>query len=171
MKEMKIGRVFGYGAGILFLFASVCVAPVYAQPPKENIDNTTRCPVCGMFVSKFPSWVTGIVDSKGDTKVFDGAKDMLAYYFDPGAFGADSKDTAEEIWVKDYYTLTWIDGRKAYYVLGSDVLGPMGEELIPLQDKSSAEKFRKDHHGKEVLSFSEITKEKVDSLRSHHMMH
>ncbi|MEW6519476.1 MAG: nitrous oxide reductase accessory protein NosL [Thermodesulfobacteriota bacterium] len=166
---MKLGRLFGHGAALLFFFAAIWTAPASAQP-LEKIDNTARCAVCGMFVAKYPNWVTQIRDSAGNVRLFDGFKDLLAYYFDPGAFGGDSKLTAEEIWVKDYYTLAWLDGRKAYYVVGSDVYGPMGEEFVPFQDKSAAESFLKDHHGQKLLSFPDITREMVDAMRSHHKM-
>jgi len=166
---MKIGRLFGYGAAMLFFSASVCAVPVFAQP-LDKIDNTSRCVVCGMFVAKYPNWVTKIRDSAGHIQLFDGVKDLMAYYFDPGSFGADSKLTVEEIWVKDYYTLAWLDGRKAFYVVGSDVYGPMGEEFVPFQNKSSAESFLKDHHGSKLLSFPDITNEMIDSMRSHHKM-
>jgi nitrous oxide reductase accessory protein NosL len=94
----------------------------------------------------------------------------MAFYFDPASFGADSKLTVAEIWVKDYYTLAWLDGRKAFYVVGSDVYGPMGEEFVPFQDKSTAENFLKDHHGSKLLSFPEITRDMIDAMRSPHKM-
>ena len=166
---MKLGRVFGFGAAMLLSFATICAVPAFAQPV-DKIDNKARCIVCGMFVAKYPNWITQIRDSAGKVEMFDGVKDMMAYYFDPAAFGGDSKVTPAEIWVKDYYTLAWLDGRKAFYVLGSDVYGPMGDEFIPFQDKAAAESFLKDHHGKQVLSFSEITKDMIDSMRSQHKM-
>ena len=166
---MKIGRLSGYGAAMLFFFASVWAAPVFAQP-QEKIDNTSRCAVCGMFVAKYPNWITQLRDSAGKIQLFDGVKDLMAFYFDPASFGADGKLTVEEIWVKDYYTLAWLDGRKAFYVVGSDVYGPMGEEFVPFQDKSTAENFLKDHHGSKLLSFPEITRDMIDAMRSPHKM-
>ena len=47
--------------------------------------------------------------------------------------------------VTDYYALEPIDGRTAFYVVGSDVFGPMGKELIPFAKKAEAEEFLKDH--------------------------
>jgi len=39
----------------------------------------------------------------------------------------------DSIYVTDYYNLTLIDGYQAFYVVGSNVYGPMGKELIPLE--------------------------------------
>lgn len=89
-----------------------------------------RCPVCGMFVAKYPDWITQVRMNNTTVKYFDGVKDMMAFAHNPASFGAAGQ-TLKEIWVKDYYTLAWLDGRSAWYVIGSDVYGPMGHEFIP----------------------------------------
>ena len=68
--------------------------------------------------------------------------------------------------MKDYYTLNWVDGKSALYVIGSNVFGPMGKELVPFAAQETAGGFLKDHHGKQVLTFTEITPEIVQSLFS-----
>ena len=49
-----------------------------------------------------------------------------------------------------------IDAGKAFFVIGSDVYGPMGSELIPFVSESDAEGFKKDHEGKRILRFEDI---------------
>lgn len=137
--------------------------PLLAQPVKD-IPPRERCAVCGMFVEKYPDWVTQIRLSNRTVKFFDGVKDMMAFFLSPASFGA-SGQKVEEIWVKDYYTLAWLDGRSAWYVMGSDIYGPMGHELIPFNSAAAAENFRKDHHGTRVVRFNEITEPMVQSLR------
>jgi len=116
-----------------------------------------KCPVCGMFVAKYPDWVTAITFKDGAHTFFDGVKDMLKYYFNmakyaPGKTAAD----IEAIHVTDYYRLEPIDGRRVFYVAGSDVYGPMGRELIPFEKEAEAQEFMKDHQGKLVLTFDQI---------------
>jgi nitrous oxide reductase accessory protein NosL len=116
-----------------------------------------KCPVCGMFVAKYPDWVASLVFSDGSTVFFDGVKDMMKYYFQmakyaPGKTAADIR----AIHVTDYYRLQLIDGRKAFYVVGGDVYGPMGRELIPFEKEAGAQEFMKDHKGKDVLPFERI---------------
>ena len=41
-------------------------------------------------------------------------------------------------------------------VAGSDVLGPMGHELVPLASKADADDFMKDHKGKKLYTFDRI---------------
>lgn len=119
-----------------------------------------KCPVCGMFVAKYPDFIAGIVFKDKSYVVFDGAKDMFRYYFNIAKY-SPSKSPAdiESLFVTDYYSLRQVDGYKAYYVLGSDVYGPMGRELIPFEQMKDAEEFRTDHKGKKILRFSEITQD------------
>ena len=70
----------------------------------------------------------------------------------------------QAVMVMDYYGLSWIDARKAWYVLGSDVYGPMGRELIPLEREADAREFMKDHKGMRIIRFSEATPEVIKTL-------
>ena len=155
---------------ILLLVFSVQGSIAAGSKAGEGINKQSRCPVCGMFVAKYPQWLTQINMSDGSAEVFDGVKDMMAYYFSPQQFGAAEGNTVEEVWVKAYYSQDWVDGKKAVYVLGSDVYGPMGLELIPFSSQAGAENFFKDHHGSKMYSFSEITPDVIESLRKGHKM-
>lgn len=157
-------RTIKYPVFIAVIFLICC--SISQAEPANNLKPDTRCPVCGMFVAKYETWVTQIQHSDGTVFFFDGAKDMLAYYSGPEHYGKHKKDTMSEVWVKDYYTLEWIDATKAFYVIGSDVYGPMGHEFIPFALKEAAEAFQKDHKGKRVLAFDDITPELVEELRT-----
>ena len=54
--------------------------------------------------------------------------------------------------------------RGRWYVIGSDVLGPMGHEFVPLASRAEAEEFMRDHKGKRTLAFAEITAEWAEKL-------
>jgi nitrous oxide reductase accessory protein NosL len=124
-----------------------------------------KCPVCGMFVAKYPDFLAEIIFRDGTYAFFDGAKDMFKYYFNLAKYNPKKKlSDIESIYVTDYYDLTLTDALKAFYVMGSDVYGPMGNELIPFQNSSDAQEFMKDHRGKTILKFQEITSEKIKGL-------
>ena len=117
------------------------------------------CPVCGMFVAKYPEWVATVVYANEHAHHFDGAKDLFKYLQDlpKWAPGHRAEDIVS-IGVTKYYSLGMIDARKAYYVIGSDVLGPMGHELIPLETMDDAKEFLADHKGVKILSFDQVGK-------------
>lgn len=135
------------------------------QAPKPGARDL--CPVCGMLVSKYPQWVATVVYRDGHAHHFDGAKDMFKYLLDVKKYAPDrSREDIAVIAVTEYYALKKIDGRKAWYVIGSDVLGPMGHEPIPLESREDAEEFMKDHAGKRIVTFDEVTAETVQRLDS-----
>jgi nitrous oxide reductase accessory protein NosL len=142
----------------------------------ENIENRVivseaeKCPVCGMFTYKYPRWAAQIFYKKGDKQVhysFDGVKDLMKFYFNSkkwGNYPLAKKENITKILVTDYYSQQGIDGTKAYYVIRSDIYGPMGHEFIPFISKKDAETFLKDHFGKKILEFDEITEPQTYQL-------
>jgi copper chaperone NosL len=50
----------------------------------------------------------------------------------------------------------WIDAKKAYYVFGGNIMGPMGEALVPFSELKDAEGYVNDHGGK-IIRFDEVT--------------
>ena len=153
---------------ILFYFLAIFFSTsIAAAGERQPISPTAtdKCPVCGMFVAKYPDFAAQIVFKDGSYAVFDGVKDMFKYYFNLTKYNR-SKKAADivSIYVTDYYDLKWIDAYKAFYVEGSDVYGPMGREPIPFEKQAGAEQFMRDHKGKSMLTFEEITYDLIKKL-------
>lgn len=123
-------------------------------PPKR----TDKCPVCGMYVYKYPSWVAEIIFDDNSYAVFDGTKDMLKYYFDMARYNPKKdQDDIAAIYVTEYYSNRIMKADDLFFVLGSDVLGPMGHEFIPVKGEGAARTFLLEHTGNRMLRFDEIT--------------
>lgn len=154
-------RIF---AAILLALALPAWAGEFSDPKPRDL-----CPVCGMVVSKYPAWIASVVYRDGHAHHFDGAKDLFKYLFDLPRYAKGHRaEDIVQIGVTEYYEVKRIDARKAWFVIGSDVLGPMGHELIPLASRADAEEFLRDHHGKRLLRFDEVTQElplKLDAGR------
>nr|VFJ63244.1 MAG: Nitrous oxide reductase accessory protein NosL [Candidatus Kentron sp. DK] len=126
-----------------------------AEVPAPGARDT--CPVCGMFVAKYPAWVATVLYRDGTALHFDGAKDLFKYLMDIPKWSPErDREDIRDVAVTEYYGLTRIDARNAWYVIGSDVLGPMGHEPVPLATREEAEEFGRDHQGKRILRFEEI---------------
>ncbi len=123
---------------------------------KLSYTKKDKCPVCGMFVYKYPKWVTMLKTEK-KSYYFDGIKDMMKFYF-------LHKNETKELIVRSYYSAKLFDATKGYFVYGSDIYGPMGEELIAFKTKKEALEFVRDHHAKGVVTFSKITPELIRQL-------
>ena len=127
-----------------------------------HVPHDAKCPVCGMFVSKYPKWAASMKHD-GKRYYFDGVKDMMKYYIFDGDFPYD-RSHISEMTVSDYYTLEEIHAKEVFYVLDADVFGPMGHELIPFKSEKSAKTFMMEHHGKKIVRFDEITDKMVMAL-------
>ncbi|HYG91259.1 MAG TPA: nitrous oxide reductase accessory protein NosL [Azospirillum sp.] len=142
------------------VFSRATASPVVPEPTPSD-----TCPVCGMHVAKYPEWIASVVFKDGRSAHFDGTKCMFRFVLKPERYaqGHSAGDIVTTV-VKDYYDLTRIDARSALYVIGSDVLGPMGYELVPLAARAAVDDFVRDHGGSGVLDFADVTEELLDQL-------
>lgn len=138
---------------ILLLTLGLFCSPVFAEgpPPPGPKD---RCEVCGMFVAPYRDWVAVLQMIDGSNHYFDGPKDLFIYYmglakYQPGA----SYDQVAGLYVTEYYTAKLMPASEVLFVTGSDVLGPMGKELVPVAGREAAETFLRDHAGQKLMRF------------------
>lgn len=110
-----------------------------------------RCAECGMRVAAAPPrWNAGATDAAGTERRFDTPQCLLRWARGPAGRGARAP------WVREYYGQRRIDAEGAFFVQGSDVVGPMGPDLVPLATRAEAERFGAEHHGRRILRFREI---------------
>jgi len=148
-------------AAALVLTVSLAAAEKVPFKPGEK----DKCPTCGMFVAHYPDFMAQVVFKDGSYAYFCGVKDMMKYYFDLPQYNPSKKTTdVADIVVVDYSTLKPTDGRKAYYVVGSVVFGPMGQEFFPFKEEAAAREFMRENKGKEIVRFEQLNPEVVKEL-------
>jgi len=156
-KKLLIGVVLA----VCLLSNATWGADVIPRKPSDR----DKCPVCGMFVAKYPDWVAEIIFKDGSLFFFDGAKDLFKFYFNLKKYAPEqTREDIAGIYVTEYYGMELIEARKAIFVIGSDVYGPMGRELIPLSNEADAREFMIDHKGQKTLSFGHVTTGIIQSL-------
>lgn len=114
-----------------------------------------RCAHCGMKLTPGSAWLTELVAADGSKKTFDTPRCALTARLAGGA---------TKLRVQDFYDRTWRDGGEVLFVIGSDILGPMGPDLVPV-DAARAPKFLKDHEGNRALKLEEISKAVLEDLK------
>ena len=62
------------------------------------------------------------------------------------------------IYVQDYLTGEKVDATKAFYVFGSRITVPHGDDLIPFASQENAKLFMMKHGGTKVLPFEKLSK-------------
>jgi copper chaperone NosL len=145
---------------LLPLFLSLSLQAAAADRKPMEIKKNDKCRVCGMLVSAYPQWVAEIVFNDGSYATFDGPKDMFRYFLNIAKFDPSRKQSdIAAIFVTEYYTTLMKDAHVVFFVKGSDVNGPMGAELVPLETLDKAKVFMKDHRGKKILKFDEVRME------------
>ena len=144
---------------LFFCSSAFCLQPA-------TIAKDQKCPTCGMRVAGFKNWHTQMVYADGSHDGFCAVKCLMAFYFEPARFSARrSSDIEKTLYAKDYYTQTWHNMRQMFFVLGSNVMSPMGRDLVPFSDKASAQTFLDDHNGEKILQFRDITPELIQKMR------
>ena len=151
---------------VLFLLSGLFyinqAAHAHFVAPKKG----DACPICGMSVSEHPIWVAVIMFSDGKHVKLHGPKSMFTYFYNLENYNEKykKKDVAT-MHVTAYNTLEHLRAENAYYVINSNIKGPMGADLIPFKDRASAEVFIKEHGGT-IMLFKNITREIVNSLKN-----
>jgi nitrous oxide reductase accessory protein NosL len=130
-------RKLGVFLGVL---ASVFIALAQPKDPPKG----ERCVVCGMDVNMMPKFTSQLKLKNGKYLYTESPKHAIQYYL-------KNKDKVAEIWVKDFSSGRWIDGKRAYYVAVDE--GPMGPDIVAFKSMLRAKKFAKD---KKVFRFRDL---------------
>lgn len=122
------------------------------------------CPVCGQLVAPHPEWIAQIVYEDGIALFFDGAKDLFRFLLSPRRSASDSElIPIAGVYVTSFFDGEVIDARESFFVVGSDVLGPGGDELVAHRSVADARKFSRQHNGRRVFGFKTLNSEVLGS--------
>lgn len=111
-----------------------------------------------MLLSLSKGWGGDTVTPSGQTVRFDTPKCLLRWRASHEDRGADHARLTE------YYTSELAPLSRLTLVEGSDVLGPMGADLVPVEGRASVEAFLRDHGGK-ALAPAEVTAATLAALK------
>ena len=127
----------------------------------EPVDNKDKCPVCGMYPARYPKYKNQIQTKDKSVYHFCSSNCLFAFLENSAKYAGKNVQPFL-IWVIDFQTGSWISGRTAYYVVGSDQKGPMGKEAIVFDKMADAKKFSGAHGGKAII-FTGVTLDKIIS--------
>lgn len=138
-------RLMVLGLTAILLTSTLAFA---ATPAPQTITEGMSCAACGMYPYRYPQWQTQVIFTDGTMSAFDGNKCMFRYLLNLQQFAPERKaEQVAAVWVKDFKTGAWLDGKTAHYVVGSKEMGPMGKELIPFATRAAAEEFQQANGG------------------------
>jgi len=178
---VRIWKLFGsvyrpmFFLGMVIIWLVLFDPKVQAAPMPQPILEQQTCPVCGMYPVRYPHWQTQILFQDGQSVAFDGGKDLFRFLLSPADYPQHQGEAnILAVWVHDFNSVQWIDGQAAYFVVGSEELGPMGKEVIPFANLAEAEAFLAAKGGK-LARFNEIDAQLLAELGTtghhHHGAH
>lgn len=115
-----------------------------------------RCKHCGMRIDPASAWLVELASSDGNVTLFDTPRCAFQSWRSGTTAGATLR-------VRDYYDHVPRDGRDVRFVIGGDILGPMGPDLVPV-DPGRVAKFIQDHHADRALGLDEVTLSELNSI-------
>jgi len=124
------------------LFLSCLAVLSLAACKKEE-----RCANCGMKLDPSSGWRADLIVS-GAPRSYDTPRCAFTAWRSGAAQASGAR-------VQDFYDRAWKDGAEVRFVVGSDVNGPMGADLVPV-DAARATRFTKDHGGR-ALALADVT--------------
>jgi nitrous oxide reductase accessory protein NosL len=162
-----IVRLLAGFASISLGWTGLMAAPPAASVPRfPKPGKKDRCPVCGMFAYKYPQWIAGFVFKSGKTFFHCCPKCMLHNLshipkYQPG----ETREQLKLIWVTEYYTTRKMAARDVLFVAGTQLVGPMGLDLIPVKGEAAADSLKRDYGGGLILTIDQITPEIIERAR------
>ena len=97
-------------AALPFSPAGAGAAPLDLPAPRP----TDVCPVCGMFVAKYPQWIATVLYQDGHADHFDGPKDLCKYLLDMKKYARGrTREQIARMGVTSYYDGSRIDAASA----------------------------------------------------------
>jgi copper chaperone NosL len=116
-----------------------------------------RCKHCGMKIDSGSPWRTDLVLPDGSAISFDTPRCAFTSWRKGATTAAGAR-------AQDYYDRSWKKADDLRFVLGGDVVGPMGPDLVPV-DPARAMKFIQDHGADRALRHDEVTLEVLSSMK------
>jgi copper chaperone NosL len=143
----------------------VAKAPAPLEPTAESVSH-----FCGMLLSEHagpkgqiflkgrttPVWFSSVGETVAFTMLPDEPAGVAAIYVNDMGKAKNWERPEPD---------TWVEARRAWYVLGSNKRGPAGmgdirREPIPFGEEAAAQRFQAAHGGR-ILRFSEIPKDDI----------
>jgi copper chaperone NosL len=153
------------------------------QPEAVTLTEEDSCDVCGMVIPNHPGPSSEIFyadnepndhanparfDSTWEAFKFDFAREDWTrdafYVTDYSAVDYEIKtDDDQKLISRHVGEETFADAQSVTFVVGSEVVGTMGEDLIAFSDEGDAESFN-DEHGGDLVTFDDVTPTMISQL-------
>ena len=116
--------------GSFFLLAFL-VFPAFLAAQPFPVPQGAKCDECGMSVERDSKFVSEVLSSDGKNLFFCDIGDMLFHF-------RKDREKIKAVYVKDYGSGEWVEGKKAFYVLNKGIKTPMSWGIAAFAGQSGA---------------------------------
>jgi len=127
--------------------------------PIKLLDQNAKDIVYQIPLKKFQKFICEAKLKDGTVIQFVSVKSMLQVYYHQKYF-LDHKlirSNIADMYVQDFMTGDVLNAKDALFVFGSRLVGPHGDDLIPLKNQSHVKLFKLEYGGTKILSYSKIS--------------
>lgn len=134
-----------------------CQSEVNLDEPPEIVYGEDVCDRCNMIISE-ARYAASYVTPQGEVRLFDDIGGMVAHHH-------EAPEEVAVYWVHDYETGEWLKANEAFYVMGSDLITPMGFGIVACATRAEAEAMAAEHEGAMVMDFETLlAKEEIGEM-------
>jgi nitrous oxide reductase accessory protein NosL len=143
----------------LLLVLLLCAGTLLAGEIKL-LDQNASDPVYQLPLKEYPEWLCEATLENGKTMQFVSVKSMMQVYQHQAYFIKHElmESPIKALYVQDFMNGKKIDATRAVYVFGSKVVGPHGDDLIPLASEERAKLFMMKNGGTKILPYQKLNK-------------
>jgi copper chaperone NosL len=154
--QLKVGAL----VILLALFSGCTSQSASSAPSPVELTRDESCSLCGMIPVNFPGAKAQIHYESRQMEQFCCTLDLFTYYLSPGGPTRITAIYVNDMGKADYEHPEghWIEAREAFFVFGGDVMGIMGEALVPFALREDADVYVKKYGGS-MVKFDEVTLE------------
>jgi nitrous oxide reductase accessory protein NosL len=153
---------------ILFSILAIFSVISISNCAEQDIWNNGRDPVYLLELDKYPKFRCSAELKNGKKLNFVSVKSMMNFYYQPRKYplyGVKSSDEISRMFVTDYLDGEQVDASRAWYVFGSRVIGPHGDDLIPLSSETKAKLFTDKYGGTKIMNYETLRKKGFGLIR------
>lgn len=135
--------------------------------PSARPARSGRCAMCGMDLSPRPSWVGEVELPDGSLRFGCSVRCTLGMSMHAPEFLGVESGALKRVEVPDYlHPGAMLPANEAWFVVDSDVRGPMGAELVPVASEADA-RVVVQRHGGRVVRRADVTTALLQNLHDH----
>ena len=123
------------------------------------IDKNATDPAYILPLKKYPKWLCEATLKNGKKIQFVSVKAMMQVFYHQDYFKRHKfiDSDIKEIFVQDYLNGHKVNAKKAFYLFGSKIVGPHGDDLIPFETLQNAELFKMKNGGTKIMPYQKLS--------------